>query len=118
MLVPVIALAASSVSLAQGVPSPDRLDQPSYEAPARPWTDVERAARKDCADRIQQAREASGKPELDKRPAPKDGALHQYAVDTRVDGCGVLVPVSDPADLREVPAPSQELKKIPANPAN
>lgn len=117
-IVPAFALAASSVAFAQSAPAPAPLDQPSYETPARPWTDVEEAARKDCADRIQQARAAAGKPELERKPAKGTEPLHQYAVDTRVDGCGVLVPVSDSTDLRELPAPSQELRKIPANPAN
>lgn len=99
-----------SASLSATGSVPQRLpvaDQPGYQEPAQRWKSVdEPAAREACRDRIEQARAASGKPRLDRTPAGEEGPLLLYAVDHRVDGCGVLVPVNDPADIRQSPPPS------------
>lgn len=89
-----------------GASPPAGLDQPAYEAPARPWSSVEQAEReRRCRDRIEQARAEAGKPKLEREPAKPDEPLLIYAVDHRVDGCGVLVPVADPSDIRQSPEP-------------
>lgn len=100
-----VILAGSSTALAKDAPPAAITSFPGYDEPARPWTDVEYAAgRQRCRDRIEQARAASGQPELDRSPAGEEQPLLHYAIDRRIDGCGVLVPVSDPADIREPPA--------------
>jgi hypothetical protein len=98
------ALLTSTVAAAS--PPADPLDQPGFEAPAAPWTSVEQAERdRRCRDRIEQARSEAGRPKLEREPASPDKPLLIYAVDHRVDGCGVLVPVGDPADIRQSPPP-------------
>lgn len=108
----VAALLTSGVASAS--PPADPLDQPGYEAPAKRWTSVEEADRdRRCRDRIAQVRADEGKPRLEREPASPDQPLLMYAVDHRVDGCAVLVPVSDPADIRQSPLPGK-LEIIPA----
>ncbi len=81
---------------------------PTYQAPAAPWASVDHAQElKACRDRIEQVRAASGKPELDRSPADPDKPLLIYAVDTRIDDCGVIIPVADPSDIRESPPPGR-----------
>ena len=94
--------------LVSATPPAVPLDQPVYEAPAKAWSSVEEAeeARR-CRDRIEQVRTEAGKPRLEREPASSDAPLLMYAVDHRVDGCGVLVPVSDPTDLRQAPEPGR-----------
>ena len=98
-----------SASLSAAGFAPERMPlagQPSYEEPARAWSSIEEpAARQRCRDRIEQARAASGKPKLERDATHPDEPLMMYAVDRRVDGCGVLVPVADPSDIRQAPAP-------------
>lgn len=108
----VAALLTSGVASAS--PPADPLDQPGYEAPAKRWTSVEEADRdRRCRDRIAQVRADEGKPRLEREPASPDQPLLMYAVDHRVDGCAVLVPVSDPADIRQSTLPGK-LEIIPA----
>lgn len=98
-------LAASLATGAASVP-PAPMGQPAYREPARPWTSVDQAEReRECRDRIELAREKLGQPELDKAPASPDRSFLMHAVDTRIDGCGVIVPVADPTDLRQAPPP-------------
>lgn len=95
---------------------PMQADQSAYEEPARPWTSVEQAERlRECRDRIEQVRAAAGKPKLEREPANPDKPLLMYAVDTRIDDCGVIVPVADPSDLRQAPPPGIA-RMIPALP--
>ena len=107
-------LVALSPLLVSATPPAMPLDQPAYEAPARAWSSVEEAeeARR-CRDRIEQVRREDGQPRLEREPASPDKPLLMYAVDHRVDGCGVLVPVNDPADLRHPPEPGRP-EVIPA----
>lgn len=99
---------------ASASPPHGRLDQPGYEAPARPWTSVEQAELESrCRDRIEQARAEAGRPKLEREPADPDKPLLMYAVDRRIEGCGVLVPVGDPSDLRIAPPPGKP-ERIPA----
>jgi hypothetical protein len=108
-----LAIAAVLVSGVAFAAPPARIDQPGYETPARPWTGIETPSRElECRDRINQARAAAGKPELDWSPAIEEKPELLYAVDHRVDGCGVLVPVSDPAAIRQPPVPSGPLFRL------
>lgn len=103
-----------SLMLVSATPPVDGLDHPSYETPAKPWSSVESAERtRQCRDRIERARAEAGKPKLERQPASPEKPLLMYAVDHRVDGCGVLVPVSDPADIRQPPEPGKP-ELIPA----
>lgn len=98
-------IVVAALAGAAAVP-PAPLDQPGYEAPARPWAGIEKPSRElECHTRIQQARAAAGQPQVDpRRASPADPVLH-YAVDRRVDGCGVLVPVGDPGGMVPPPLP-------------
>ena len=111
LLVPVAPLLVSAT------PPSLPLGQPAYDAPAKAWPDIDAAeAARACRDRIEQVRDQAGRPKLERGPASPDKPLMMYAVDHRVDGCGVLVPVSDPADIRPAPEPG-EVRLIPAYPA-
>lgn len=106
-------LAAAAIALLPGAASPQPLaDHATYEAPAQPWRDTDDAQTR-CRDRIHHVRDAAGKPELDRKPAEPDKPLLIYAVDHRIDGCGVLVPAADPGDIRQSPEPGPA-KLIPA----
>lgn len=121
-----LALAASApVLLATGQTStdvaaleppapPQALGMPGYAEPAREWRDLEEAAPDrgtargdECRDRIRQAREELGQPELQREPADADKPLLIWAVDRRLDGCGVMVMKGDAADIRPVPDPPE-----------
>ncbi|TMM49875.1 hypothetical protein [Qipengyuania marisflavi] len=68
-----------------------------------------------CADRIYQARQASGQPSLLQREtADPDNPILIWAVDRRQDGCSVLVTMGDPDDFRPIPVPGNETELIPA----
>lgn len=108
MALKVIFAAMLMSGVASAAPPADRLDQPGYEAPAKPWSNVEQAElERRCRHRIEQARTDAGKPKLEGEPADAEKPLLIYAVDHRMDGCGVLVPVNDPADVRSPPPPSK-----------
>lgn len=104
-------LALASPAAAQAQP-PTNLDQPAYQAPARPWADVDQAERDlRCRDRIEQVRQAEGKPKLQQSPADPEKSMLMHAVDLSVDGCRVIVPVADPSDVRQEPrrGPAREI---------
>ncbi len=108
-------LTASFSTTAASVP-PAQMDNPAFREPVRPWPSLEHVEReKYCHDRIQKARAAAGKPELAPAPADPDNPLLMYAVDTRIDGCGVMVPVANPAAWRQSPLPGKP-EVIPAAP--
>lgn len=87
-----------------------------YDEPVQPWRSVEDGqAAKACRDRIEQARGAAGQPKLDRSPADPDKPMLLHAVDRKIDGCGVLVLVADPTDLRPFPE-SGPPAIIPARP--
>lgn len=114
MSMKLIAAALLTSSVASASPPAAPLDHPAYEAPAKPWTSVQQAAReRRCRDRIEQARADAGNPKLERKTASPDEPLLMYAVDHRVDGCGVIVPVNDPADIRQGPEPGRP-EVIPA----
>jgi len=70
----------------------------------------------DCRDRIQQVREDSGQPRLDRETASPDRPLLIAAVDKRVDGCAVMQMKGNVNDLRPIPQPSDGPGKLqPAN---
>lgn len=101
-------LAALSLMLVSATPPAMPLDQPGYEAPADSWSSVEEAeSERRCRDRIEQVRAGAGKPRLERETASPDEPLLMYAVDHRVDDCGVLVPIADPADIRQAPEPGK-----------
>ena len=89
---------------------------PSYDQPARAWSNVESAqAERRCRDRIEEVRKDMGKPRIERAPADAAKPILQYAVDRRIDGCGVLVPVADPAAVMPPPEVG-EPEVIPATP--
>ncbi len=80
---------------------------PGYTVPPRSWQSVDEAlAARNCRDRIQQVRDASGQPALDKTPATAGEAYLINAVDMRVDGCAAMQMKGNVNDLRPLPAPS------------
>lgn len=108
------ALLIATPLLLGAAPPSSVMSLPSYEEPARPWPSVDAAeADRRCRDRIEQVRAQAGKPKLERGPADPGEPLLMYAVDHRIDGCGVLVPVADPADVRTSPEPGPA-RLIPA----
>ena len=63
--------------------------------------------RKRCRAGISHSRALPVRPGLDRTPAQPGEPPVYYAVDRRLDGCGVLVPVGDPTEMRESPPPGQ-----------
>ncbi|HUQ13542.1 MAG TPA: hypothetical protein VM055_04625 [Novosphingobium sp.] len=57
-----------------------------------------------CRDIISQVRAEAGRPRLERGVARPGEARAWLAVDRRYDGCRVLVPASDPRDIRPEPA--------------
>lgn len=107
-----IVLPLCFIALTGAVPAPTSglgmsAMMPGYTVPPRSWQSIDEAlAARNCRDRIQQVRDASGQPALDKTPAaPGEGYLIN-AVDMRVDGCAVLQMKGNVNDLRPLPAPS------------
>ena len=92
-------------------------DNPAFEAPEDAWKalpELRGQGVEFCADRIREARDTAGLPQLDRRTASPDKPELIYAVDHRRDGCGVLVMHGNPADIRPVPELSDEVGIIPA----
>ena len=86
---------------------------PGYTRPAQQWSSVEQAiADKQCADRIEQVRDATGEPKLDRTPASSEKPMLIAAVDKRIDGCAVLQMKGDVNDLRPVPEHDQGQTKL------
>lgn len=107
-------LTAASAAVAQDTARTPITNLPGYEEPARPWPNlVESKRARNCRDRIEWVREEMGQPKFEREPASPDKPLMMYAVDHRVDGCGVLVPVANPADIRQAPEPGRP-EVIPA----
>jgi hypothetical protein len=78
---------------------------PSYTAPAQGWRRIdEPLSSRNCGERIQQVRDASGQPALDKAPATTSEGYLINAVDMRVDGCAVMQMKGNVSDLRPLPA--------------
>ena len=111
MAIKVLAVIAAGVSSLSAAP-PAQLDRPSFEKPGAAWRDLADAEQR-CRDRVNEARAAAGEGELERKPAGPERAPLLYAMDTRIDGCSVLVPANDPADIRPVPEAKVE-KIIPA----
>jgi hypothetical protein len=109
ILLPLSALAiigAAPVPAALGG-SPDAM-MPGYARPAERWTSIDQAlSDKQCADRIEQVRDAAGQPALDKMPATADDGYLMAAVDKRIDGCPVMQMLHDIDDVRPVPQVEQ-----------
>ena len=104
-----IVLPLCFVALTGAVPAPPAgpgtsAMMPGYTVPPRSWQSADEAlAARNCRDRIQQVRDASGQPALDKTPAaPGEGYLIN-AVDMRVDGCAVMQMKGNVNDLRPLP---------------
>jgi hypothetical protein len=89
---------------------------PGYTSPIQRWNSLDEAlASRDCRDRIEQVRAASGQPALDKAPAaPAEGYLIN-AVDMRVDGCAVMQMKSNVNDLRPLPTAEGPPRLQPAH---
>ena len=108
-----VTLAATGAAAAAALPPP-MVQLPAYDIPAQPWPDIAAPSRQlACRDRVEQVRAQAGKPAIERAPADPDAPLMIHAVDRRIDGCGVLVPVADPADIREAPEPGRP-ELIPA----
>lgn len=104
------ALAAGAAAL-----TPPQLDQPGYAVPVKPWSDIEQPSRElECRERIRQARAAAGEPPIEPRTASPEKPILHYAVDRKVDGCGVLVAVGDPAGMIPPPKPGPPILYRPA----
>ena len=67
-----------------------------------------------CKDRIQQVRDFSGQPALDKAPATPGQGYLINAVDMRLDGCAVMQMKGSVNDLRPLPVPSGPARLQPA----
>ena len=93
-------------------------DNPAYQAPEVTWKELPELTSQGfqfCADRIREARDTAGLPQLDRRTASPDKPELIYAVDHRRDGCGVLVMHGNTEDSRPVPEESEEAGIIPAD---
>lgn len=110
-----IAIACLTAAGAAASAAPPRIvELPSYDAPSRPWTDIAETSRElACRDRIERIRAEAGKPVIERRAVDPAKPLMFHAVDQKIDGCAVLVPVSDPTDVRTSPAPGKP-ERIPA----
>jgi hypothetical protein len=104
ILLPFCALAAIGASASA---TPDAV-MPGYTQPAQRWPNVEQTrSERLCADRIEQVRDATGEPMLDRAPASSETPMLIAAVDKRIDGCAVLQMKDDVNDLRPVPVPRE-----------
>lgn len=113
---PVLLAATTLISTAAiASTQPMRADQPTFDAPARPWTSVDQAE-KDlaCRDRIQRARDTGGHPQVRSETANPDKPLFVAAVDRRIDGCSVMVMRHDTSDIRPLPKVENRPGMIPA----
>ena len=103
------------------VTSPHAFDMPPYGKPSVAWRTMEDAEPIEsalCRDRIWQAREELGQPDLDRETASPDEPLLMWAVDHRREGCGVIVMKDDPDDIRPIPEPNGSGLLIPAQAAH
>ena len=67
-----------------------------------------------CGDRIHTVREERGLPRLQRETVSPDEPLFILAVDTRIDGCSVMVMAHNPNDIRPVPTAPGRGELIPA----
>ena len=113
-VVVLVAMGAACPAISKG---PQVTGYPGYEKAEQRWTNAEdpRQARNNCRYRIEQARASKGQSKPDREPALPDKPIFQYAVDRTLDGCGVIVPVSDPTDMQPLPEPGRPALR-PANP--
>jgi hypothetical protein len=99
------------------VPGPDAGELPPA-LERKPTMDVPLPAAPDavCRDRIIEAREERGLPELQRDTATPDEPLLIAAVDKRIDGCSVLVMRNNTSDIRPLPEIEDKgrLERIPA----
>lgn len=111
----VLAAAVLASTAATASTPPMRADQPSYDAPARPWTSVDQAEKdRVCRDRIQQIRDTNRLPPVQRETASPNEPLLMAAVDQRIDGCSVMVMRHDTSDIRPLPKIDNRLRLIPA----
>lgn len=106
--------AADTVEAASNPASSIESVLPSYSEPATRWNSIKNGGSRVCRDRIEQVREASGKPELDREPAKPSEPLLLAAVDQRINGCSVMVMRNDTSDIRPLPEPSDNAVVMPA----
>lgn len=113
---------ATPGSIGQGETAPaatstKAFDNPTYQTAPKPWRKlpvISAPNTTDCADRVREARDLAGLPRLDRRTADPDKPELIWAVDYRLDGCGVLVVKDNPEDIRPVPKTSDKIELIPA----
>lgn len=116
IVLPLCLVAATGAVHPPRLPTAPPAIMPGYTAPARSWKSVDEAlADWNCRGRVQQVRDASGQPKLDKTPAaPGEGYLIN-AVDMRVDGCAVMQMKGNVGDLRPLPVPGGPAGLQPAH---
>ena len=108
------------VALVGAVPPPEvpqgkSAMMPAYTVPPERWSSLDKALTpQNCRDRIQQVRDASGQPKLDKTPATAGEGYLINAVDMRVDGCAVMQMKGNVNDLRPLPVTEGPARLQPA----
>lgn len=99
--------------------SPLGFDNPAYQEP--PGSKLNQLLGREttptpleCKDRIQAARDEAGLPTIKKETADPDKPILVWAVDHRREGCGVLVTMGDPKDIRPIPKAPETVEIMPA----
>jgi hypothetical protein len=115
IILPLCFIALTGAIPAAQVPSGSSAIMPGYTMPAQSWKNLDEAlASRSCRDRIEQVREASGQPALDKSPAAPGQGYMINAVDMQIDGCAVMQMKGDVNDLRPLPPPNGPPRLQPA----
>ena len=115
IILPLCFVALTGAVPAPEVPQGKSAMMPAYTVPPQRWASVDEAlAPQNCRDRIQQVRDASGQPVLDKTPATEGEGYLINAVDMRVDGCAVLQMKGNVNDLRPLPVTEGPARLQPA----
>ena len=94
---PLVALVLTTGAAPAPEPAWPILPTPTLQGPPGPGEAV-------CRDTIHEIREGRGLPELEDKEISADEPLFIAAVDTRIDGCSMLVMRSDTSDVRSLPA--------------
>ncbi len=128
MMLPLLGAALLGSGSVDGLPSPSLSIpiNPTSKAPAVRSAEeliarVRGVNAVECQDRIHRARAAAGLPLLKREPASPDKPHLIYAVDRRQDGCGVMVMMGNPDDIRPLPEPFEDQGRgllIPAGDQN
>ena len=85
-------------------PEPDSMNQPIYQEPARPWSDVERETGDITCETLPEKTKDANQPLLERKPATPNEATMYAAVDYAENGCPVLVRYEEVNNTRVAPA--------------